>query len=223
MRGVAGLLPNVRPLTLAAAFALAGVTVAAALFVAHTIVAPDRPAAPRLAKTAPPRTLAHQTESEHRKAPRLKLEDQGAWEASVAPELAPDADDAARLGALPPAQSGEAETGRASWYALPGPTASGEAMDETALTAAHPTLALGSEVLVENLDNGRSVVVRINDRGPFAGDRIIDLSKVAAQEIGMVEAGVADVRVRRIDTSATGAINDVVAGGTLGRLSPLSR
>jgi rare lipoprotein A len=214
MRGVAGLLPNVRPLTWAAAFALAGVTVAGALLVAHTIVAPDRPAAPRLAKAAPqpPRTVAHQTESEHRKAPRLKLEDQGAWEASVAPELAPDADEAARLGALPPPAPDEAETGRASWYALSGPTASGEAMDETALTAAHPTLALGSEVLVENLDNGRAVVVRINDRGPFAGDRIIDLSKGAAQEIGMVEAGVADVRVRPVDTSATGAVNDLVAG-----------
>jgi hypothetical protein len=144
MRGVAGLLPNVRPLTLAAACALAGVTVAGALFVAHTIVAPDEPAAPRLAKLAPTpaKIVAHQPTSEHRKARRLKLEDQGAWEASVAPELAPDDDDAARLGALPPAPDGEAETGRASWYALPGPTASGEAMDETALTAAHPLLVV---------------------------------------------------------------------------------
>jgi rare lipoprotein A len=224
MRGVAGRLPNVRPLTLAAAFALAGVTVAAALFVAHTIVAPDRPAAPRLAKAAPaPRpALSHKAESEHAKTPRLTLDEPRAWQASVAPELAPD--DAARIGALPPAAPDDgAETGRASWYALPGATASGEAMDETALTAAHPTLALGSEVLVENLDNGRAVVVRINDRGPFVGDRIIDLSKGAAQEIGMVEAGVADVRVRAIDTGATGAVNDLVAGGTLGRLSPLSR
>ena len=91
-------------------------------------------------------------------------------------------------------QDAPAETGRASWYALPGRTASGERMDATALTAAHPSLPFGSRVKVANLDNGRVVVVRINDRGPFAKNRIIDLSKAAAKELGMIAAGVARVK-----------------------------
>ncbi|HEX2448648.1 MAG TPA: septal ring lytic transglycosylase RlpA family protein [Methyloceanibacter sp.] len=90
------------------------------------------------------------------------------------------------------------ETGRASWYALASLTASGEMMDASALTAAHRTLPLGSYARVENLDNGRSVLVRINDRGPFAKNRIIDLSKAAAHELDMVEDGVAKVRVRPV-------------------------
>ncbi|MGH7186879.1 MAG: septal ring lytic transglycosylase RlpA family protein [Pseudomonadota bacterium] len=93
-----------------------------------------------------------------------------------------------------------AETGRASWYDLDSKTASGEAMDDGALTAAHPSLPLGSHVRVENLDNGRAVVVRINDRGPFAKDRIIDLSKAAAETIGMVKAGVARVSVSLVES-----------------------
>src|SRR5262249_72433 len=86
------------------------------------------------------------------------------------------------------------ETGDASWYEIQGKTASGEAMDENALTAAHPSLPLGTEVLVENLDNGKSVVVRINDRGPFARSRVIDLSKAAAEKLDMIASGVAHVR-----------------------------
>ncbi|MGH6865580.1 MAG: septal ring lytic transglycosylase RlpA family protein [Methyloceanibacter sp.] len=70
------------------------------------------------------------------------------------------------------------ETGEASWYSLPTPTASGELMDPEALTAAHPSIPLGTKVVVENLDNGEHVIVRINDRGPFAGDRIIDLRRL---------------------------------------------
>ncbi len=93
------------------------------------------------------------------------------------------------------------ETGRASWYDLDTPTATGETIDDDDLTAAHPTLPLGTHVLVENLDNGRSVVVRINDRGPFTQDRIIDLSKAAAAKLGMVAAGVATVRVSRVEAA----------------------
>ncbi len=78
---------------------------------------------------------------------------------------------------------------------MPAPTASGEDTDGEALTAAHPTLPLGARVRVENLDNGRAVVVRINDRGPVAKDRIIDVSKAAAVKLGMIDAGVANVRV----------------------------
>jgi len=88
--------------------------------------------------------------------------------------------------------------GQASWYGSGfqgSPTASGEPFDMNALTAAHRTLPLGSYARVKNLDNGRSVVVRINDRGPHARRRTIDLSYAAAQEIEMVGAGTAPVEV----------------------------
>ena len=88
--------------------------------------------------------------------------------------------------------------GQASWYGSHfqgSPTASGEPFDMHALTAAHRTLPLGSYARVKNLDNGRSVVVRINDRGPHARRRTIDLSYAAAREISMVQAGTAPVEV----------------------------
>jgi rare lipoprotein A len=88
-----------------------------------------------------------------------------------------------------------AQTGRASWYALTSMTANGERCDPNALTAAHPTLPFGTRVKVDNLDNGRSVVVRINDRGPFVGGRIIDLTRAAARSLDFVGAGTAKVRL----------------------------
>lgn len=91
--------------------------------------------------------------------------------------------------------SASAETGRASWYALTSRTASGERCDPNALTAAHRSLPFGTKVKVENLHNGRSVVVRINDRGPYVAGRIIDLTKAAAGKLGFVRSGVASVRV----------------------------
>lgn len=91
------------------------------------------------------------------------------------------------------------ETGQASWYG-PGfhgrPTATGERFDENALTAAHKTLPLPGLVEVTNLANGRSAILRLNDRGPFVDDRIIDLSRGAAQELGLLNAGLGQVRVR---------------------------
>src|SRR5580658_8829079 len=90
------------------------------------------------------------------------------------------------------------ETGVASWY---GPTfygkhtANGEVFDANALTAAHRTLPMPVNVRVTNLDNGRSIVVRVNDRGPFAKGRIIDLSEHAAELLGYKQAGTAKVRV----------------------------
>jgi rare lipoprotein A len=87
------------------------------------------------------------------------------------------------------------QVGHASWYAMHSRTASGEKMNPSELTAAHRSLPFGTRVLVENLSNGRSVVVRINDRGPFAGGRIIDLSKAAAASLGMLGSGTATVRV----------------------------
>ncbi|OCR00176.1 hypothetical protein BCD67_21105 [Oscillatoriales cyanobacterium USR001] len=92
--------------------------------------------------------------------------------------------------------------GWASWY---GPgfhgnlSASGEEYNQYELTAAHPNLPFGTRVLVTNLDNGRSVVVRINDRGPYVGDRLIDLSVGAAETLGMINSGVAPVQLEIIN------------------------
>ncbi len=95
--------------------------------------------------------------------------------------------------------SGQAEAasqcGKASWYSAGSKTASGERMNASALAAAHRSLPFGTKVRVENLANGRSVVVRINDRGPFIGGRVIDLTRGAAEQIGMVHSGVARVKV----------------------------
>ncbi|MCA1829100.1 MAG: septal ring lytic transglycosylase RlpA family protein [Myxococcales bacterium] len=74
-------------------------------------------------------------------------------------------------------------------------TASGERFDMNDLTAAHRTLRFGTRVRVTNLSNGREVVVRVNDRGPYSGGRVIDVSREAAVRLEMIEAGVAPVRV----------------------------
>ena len=93
------------------------------------------------------------------------------------------------------------QRGVASWYG-PGfhalSTANGERYDQDDVTAAHKTLPMPSWVEVENLDNGRRLVVRINDRGPFVAGRIIDLSRRSAQLLGVDKAGLAKVRVRRV-------------------------
>lgn len=93
-----------------------------------------------------------------------------------------------------------AEEGIASWYGgrhHGGPTASGERYDQNAMTAAHRRLPLGTVVRVTNLANGRSVTLRINDRGPYIGGRIIDVSRAAAAELGFIGRGLARVRVDR--------------------------
>ena len=99
----------------------------------------------------------------------------------------------------PTPEPGYAQTGTASWY---GPsfhgqaTASGEIFDQEALTAAHPTLPIGSLVQVTNLENGREIIVRVNDRGPFVHERLIDLSRQGAAVLGFERAGQARVHVR---------------------------
>ncbi len=101
----------------------------------------------------------------------------------------------ARINYLP---EGGWQTGLASWY---GPdfhgklTSNKEIYDMYDMTAAHRTLPFGTQVMVTNLDNGRAATVRINDRGPFVGDRIIDLSYAAAQVLGMVGPGTVPVRL----------------------------
>ncbi len=88
-----------------------------------------------------------------------------------------------------------AQCGRAAWFDLDGVTASGERADSSAMTAAHRTLPFQTKVRVENLANGRSVVVRVNDRGPFTKGRVIDVSKAAAAKLDMIRTGTANVRV----------------------------
>lgn len=101
------------------------------------------------------------------------------------------------------AAGGKTSCGGASWYALTSRTASGERMNPSALTAAHKTLPLGSKVKVTNLRNNRSVVVRINDRGPFIKGRLIDLSKGAAAKLGFISAGHTRVQIEPADGSGT--------------------
>lgn len=90
------------------------------------------------------------------------------------------------------------QAGKASWYG-PGfhgrKTASGERFNQNAYTAAHRTHAFGTTLCVENAANGRSVAVRVNDRGPFSRGRIVDVSKRAARDLGMIRSGTAPVRV----------------------------
>jgi len=103
--------------------------------------------------------------------------------------------------------TGYEETGEASWYGPPyhgRRTASGEVYDMHQMTAAHLTLPLGTWVAVENIGNGRVVEVRINDRGPFARGRILDLSYGAARMLGAVGPGVIPVRLRVLGAPAAG-------------------
>ena len=109
---------------------------------------------------------------------------------AVAPSIAPPP--------VPQPKVISVSTGEASWY---GPgffgnrTASGEVFRPGTLTAAHRTLPFGTKVRVTNLWNGRSAVVRINDRGPFHGRRVIDLAHGAANQLGLVASGIAQVRL----------------------------
>jgi rare lipoprotein A len=89
-------------------------------------------------------------------------------------------------------------TGKASFYSHGSRTASGARYDPGAMTAAHKTLPFGSRLRVTNLANQRSVLVTVNDRGPFVGGRILDLSAGAADVIGMRQSGVAQVRIDRV-------------------------
>jgi rare lipoprotein A len=198
MRRVAGVSPlTIAPMTWAAAVAVAVVWVLAALYVADRLVSTHQPTPLSTATIAPePSQIPNRAKKAARETSRQAA-------ANLPPEIVTPEPEI--VTPIPEEADGEeqeapAETGRASWYDLASKTASGEAMDADGLTAAHPTLPLGSHVRVENLDNGRAVVVRINDRGPFAKNRIIDLSKAAAETIGMIEAGVARVSVSLVES-----------------------
>jgi rare lipoprotein A len=107
---------------------------------------------------------------------------------------------------LPPELDGRVRAGRASWYgeAHHGKqTASGERFDMHAMTAAHRTLPLGTWLLVENPENGKTVRVRVNDRGPYVDGRVLDLSLAAARALGGMSEGVIRVRYRVVDPPRT--------------------
>lgn len=87
------------------------------------------------------------------------------------------------------ANANAAQCGRASWYALTSRTASGERMNPSAMTAAHRSLPFGTKIKVTNKKNGKSLVLRINDRGPFIKGRILDVSKAAANQLGFIGSG----------------------------------
>ena len=96
------------------------------------------------------------------------------------------------------ATDGDAQHGLATWYGRGRGTASGERFDARAMTAAHRTLPFHTRVRVTNKRNGRSVIVRINDRGPFVRGRIIDVSEAAAEVLGMKRDGVVPVKIERL-------------------------
>jgi rare lipoprotein A len=112
---------------------------------------------------------------------------------SIARVAAPAALSLALLAASAAPSLASTGCGKASWYALHSKTASGERMDPSKLTAAHRSLRFGTKVQVTNARTGKSVVVRINDRGPFIRGRVLDVSKAAAGRLGMINSGVAKV------------------------------
>jgi rare lipoprotein A len=130
------------------------------------------------------------------------------------PELASPRDNAAQNTSIQDQSSQDTtfrQTGHASWYDFSGEeTASGEIMDEDDMTAAHRSLPFGTKLRVENLENGEDVTVRVNDRGPYAKDRIIDVSAEAAERLDMTEDGVMKVRIKKVappDANANSSSN----------------
>lgn len=95
-------------------------------------------------------------------------------------------------------QPASAQCGKASWYALKSRTASGEMMNPSAMTAAHRSLKFGTKVRVTNKRNGKSVIVRINDRGPFVKGRVIDVSKAAARQLGFISSGHTSICIAKV-------------------------
>jgi rare lipoprotein A len=207
---------SISPATWTAALVVVAGWVAGALFIANHIASTPQPSVPQEVLAAPD---ASQTPNRAAKAAREPFK-----EARLAPDpsmlsalrqtpqdepaLHEPPQDEASLRDTPSddaAAQAQGQTGRASWYDLEAKTASGEAMDGEALTAAHPSLPFGSKVMVANLDNGRSVVVRINDRGPFSKGRIIDVSRAAAEQLGMLGTGVARVSVNPVDDAVANA------------------
>jgi rare lipoprotein A (peptidoglycan hydrolase) len=129
--------------------------------------------------------------------PQTDIRSHESSSAAIIPR-SPETQEASPAPTLPAPTAAIIGTGLASWYGAKHHgkrTASGEIFDQNKFTAAHRTLPWGSIVRLTNLDNGKSVEVRINDRGPFTKARIIDLSRAAARALGMVQSGVSPVRM----------------------------
>ncbi|MGE3529724.1 MAG: septal ring lytic transglycosylase RlpA family protein [Methyloceanibacter sp.] len=243
MQRVAGAIGfSISPATWAAALVVVAGWITGALFIAQHIASTPQDLTQRQALVAPqPEPEPSQISNGAAKAAREPVK-----QVRLAPDPSMPAaprqasrNEAAKDATLPRASHDKAaraggETGRASWYDIAASTASGEAMDGAALTAAHPSLPFGSKVRVANLANGRSVVVRINDRGPYSKGRIIDVSRAAAEQLGMLRAGVARVSVTPVadaaasKTAAPGEVaSDAVAGDAVASArdgaSPLQR
>lgn len=215
---------GISPATWTAALVVVAGWVAGALFIANHIASTPQPLAPQKVLAQPEASqtsnraakAAREPFKQARLAPDPSILSAPRQTAQDEPALEPPQDEASDEASLRDTLSDDAgqaqgQTGRASWYDLEAKTASGEAMDGEALTAAHPSLPFGSKVMVANLDNGRSVVVRINDRGPFSKGRIIDVSRAAAEELGMIRTGTARVSVSPVDD----AVISASAGGPL--------
>ncbi len=132
-------------------------------------------------------------------------------------------------GKLPPQEQGSTATkpdhkqvGEASWYG-PGfqgqETANGETYNKNEMTAAHPTLPMGTEAKVTNLENGKKVEVRINDRGPYSGNRAIDLSSAAANKLDMKKDGTTEVKIETKSTKKKVATKPTKKKGPAGHHS----
>lgn len=152
-----------------------------------------------LATCAQPAVFAENPDTEVVTAPAPEPE------AKPAPARKPNPTPAAKDRAAAPTSKPSAEKkhttyyGSASYYSHHTRTASGERFNPRELTAAHRTLPFGTRVRVTELTSGRSVMVRINDRGPFIAGRIVDVSKSAAEELGMVGRGIARVKLDVVD------------------------
>ncbi|MGF6148840.1 RlpA-like protein precursor [Kingella potus] len=182
-------------------------TLFAGIFASLTLsacAAQQQPAAPA-AETAPPAAAAPRAAAAAASAAQQAAAAPAAKKSSASQTAAKKNTKADRAAKSDKAKSDKAakfsQTGKASWYG-PGfhgrKTANGERFDMNTLTAAHRTLPISSRVRVTNLANGKSVVVRINDRGPYHGNRVLDLSKAAAQELGFIRTGTAQVKIEQI-------------------------
>jgi len=151
--------------------------------------------------------------SKSNKSTTAKTDDRGSWNLFGLDESEQPSIDGLR------ADMGTFEQrGTASWYGKGfhgRKTANGERFDMRAMTAAHPTLPLDSWVLVRNLSNNKVAVVRINDRGPYHGNRILDLSYAAARRLNFVNHGATQVEIRRLSRTEVAALGpEIEAGGT---------
>jgi rare lipoprotein A len=174
-----------------------------ALFAAACAHEPERPTPPESAAGAGPGAA-----SQPREEPRARLGNPPFYEV------------AGKRYVVLESAAGFVERGVASWYGPTfhgGRTATGETYDMNAMTGAHPTLPLPTWVQVTNLQNGRSVVVRLNDRGPFSNNRIIDLSRAAAEQLDMIRAGTAMVEVRSLAGGSAPPAPDTTAHAVVTR------